>query len=192
MVRSNSEDNVKLMYVPFLLFTSVLCIVRHTRDMFPIFGTLSALTALVGCGTGDFAIQRSVRKVGTLQAMFAIATIGTIGFLSFVWYRIPALLQNQTALVILLGAVLLAFTNILSGLGGQASDPLTAIWFIHTTIALLLFCLFLWQKTLAGHCQTDSASLAAVAGSRRTRQPCVGRIHYCGNDPADFRHHGNF
>lgn len=211
--------------------------------MSPIIGTLAALTALVGWGTGDFAIQRSVRRLGSLQTLFFVAVAGTIIFLPFVWHHLPALFGNRQSMVLLLGAaatmgtaaflnfealrsgkisvlepvisielpmtiaigvlllgeaislqqfllaltvflgleltvihrakhrylffffhhhfrledgvvlavlgaIFLGFTNILSGLGGQASDPLTAIWMIHTVIAVLLFCLFLWQGIL--------------------------------------------
>lgn len=211
--------------------------------MSPLFGTLAALTALVGWGVGDFAIQRSVRRLGSLQTLFFVALAGTVIFLPFAWHHLSSVIGNrQSAVIVLgaaatmgtaaflnfealrggkisvlepvisielpitiaigvlllgeaitvqqfvlaliiflgleltvihrakhrylffffhhhfrledgvvlavLGAIFLGFTNILSGLGGQVFNPLTAIWMIHTVITVLLFCLFLWQGTL--------------------------------------------
>ncbi|PIS40445.1 MAG: hypothetical protein COT26_03270 [Candidatus Kerfeldbacteria bacterium CG08_land_8_20_14_0_20_43_14] len=70
--------------------------------MSPTAGLLAAFIAFLAWGFGDFAIQRSVRAVGAVPALFFIGAFGLFGLLPFVWSDIP-LFFSQGNLDMLLG-----------------------------------------------------------------------------------------
>ncbi|MFA6588634.1 MAG: EamA family transporter [Patescibacteria group bacterium] len=70
--------------------------------MSPLAGLLAAFIAFLAWGFGDFAIQRSVRAVGAVPALFFIGTFGLFGLLPFVWSDI-SLFFRQSNLVMLFG-----------------------------------------------------------------------------------------
>ncbi|RJO59536.1 DMT family transporter [Candidatus Parcubacteria bacterium] len=79
-----------------------------------IAGLLAAFIALIAWGFGDFAIQRSVRLIGAVPALFFIGSLGCLALLPFAWQDISVFLKNNilfflalTAIVTLIYAVLL-------------------------------------------------------------------------------------
>ncbi|HLC93009.1 MAG TPA: DMT family transporter [archaeon] len=69
-------------------------------------GLLLAFGAMVCWGIGDFLIQRSVRKVGDVEALAFIGIVGAIGLLPFVAGELPALfLPENLLLMLFLGIV---------------------------------------------------------------------------------------
>lgn len=67
---------------------------------------LFAFGAMLSWGIGDFLIQRSVKKIGTVEALAVIGVIGTLGLLPFVWKDIIVLFQSENAaLVFWLGVI---------------------------------------------------------------------------------------
>lgn len=68
-----------------------------------------AFAATICWGFGDFLIQRSVRKIGTTEALAVIGIIGGILLLPFVWGEIPKLfLPENGILALLLGVITFA------------------------------------------------------------------------------------
>ncbi|MFH0804922.1 MAG: DMT family transporter [Patescibacteria group bacterium] len=63
--------------------------------MSPTAGILAAFIAFLAWGFGDFAIQRSVRAVGAVPALFFIGVFGCFGLLPFVWHDIPTLFSES-------------------------------------------------------------------------------------------------
>ncbi len=205
-------------------------------------GIVAALLAFLGWGFGDFAIQRTIRRVGSIGALFCIGAFGAIILLPFAWHAIPAVLSNPKTLLLIgttlavtlaaalfefralregklaviepvlsfellvtaaisilfvgerispwqailagmvflgilltvikheprhwwkfwqrrsilehgviagaFGAIMMALTNVYTGLASQATNPLITIWFIHTSLALICLCWFLATRQL--------------------------------------------
>ncbi len=193
-------------------------------------GLLLAFTAFLSWGFGDFFIQRSVRAIGNVTALFAIGFTGFVVLTPFVWSSVPSVLTDPHSRLLLLiafvvtlivafvefqsfkvgklsviepvltlelpltvligvfflrehltglqlalvggvfagvmltvfrhqvhhwwqfftrhraieagvglgflGALMMTLTNVFTGLASQAAGPLTAIWFIHSSLAL--------------------------------------------------------
>ena len=70
-------------------------------------GILAAFLAFLAWGFGDFAIQRSVRRVGAVAALFFIGLFGLVGLLPFVWEDLPLFfhVNNLAALLFFTGLV---------------------------------------------------------------------------------------
>ncbi len=69
-------------------------------------GVLFAFSAMLCWGIGDFLIQRSVRKVGDVEALAYIGIIGAVGLLPFVAGELPMLFSpGNLALMLSLGVV---------------------------------------------------------------------------------------
>lgn len=69
-------------------------------------GIILAFVAMICWGFGDFFIQKSVRKIGDVEALALIGLIGTIGLLPFVWRDFSSLYSFYgLAVLILLGVV---------------------------------------------------------------------------------------
>lgn len=67
---------------------------------------LAAFGAMLFWGIGDFLIQRSVRKIGDLEALAYIGIIGSIVLLPFVWKEFHLIfVGSNLALVIVLGVL---------------------------------------------------------------------------------------
>ncbi|MFA5186118.1 MAG: DMT family transporter [Patescibacteria group bacterium] len=78
-------------------------------------GILFALGALIGWALGDFSIQRAVRAVGNVRALFYIGALGAIGILPFVWNEIvPALSDIANWPLIGFACVLVAVTALVN------------------------------------------------------------------------------
>lgn len=69
---------------------------------------VAAFGAMLAWGFGDFLIQRSVRKIGDLEALAFIGLIGFVGLLPFVLPDIYLLFESQNFLL-LVGLGVLAF-----------------------------------------------------------------------------------
>ena len=67
-------------------------------------GVLFAFLALLCWGFGDFQIQKSTRKVGSLITLFYIDLIGTIALLPFVLDEIKVLISEHVGLTVLIAA----------------------------------------------------------------------------------------
>ncbi len=64
------------------------------------FSILAAFAAVVCWGFGDYFIQQTVRKIGSVQSLFFIGIIGSVLLLPLVWSEIPALLQSEHSLLL--------------------------------------------------------------------------------------------
>lgn len=65
-------------------------------------GIVAAFLAFLSWGIGDFAIQRSVRAVGTFAALFCITAFGSVILLPLVWNDLHILATPQGRNIILL------------------------------------------------------------------------------------------
>lgn len=72
-------------------------------------GIIFALIALVSWGVGDFFIQRSARKFGDWESIFAIEITGLIVLLPFVFWDLGGVLNLSGREILILLAVGLAF-----------------------------------------------------------------------------------
>lgn len=78
-------------------------------------GITAALIAFLAWGFGDFSIQRTVRAIGSIEALFFIGITGAVVLLPFVAKDLPTLFANSsvlslltvTTIVTLIGALLL-------------------------------------------------------------------------------------
>lgn len=68
-------------------------------------GLIAAFVAFLAWGLGDFAIQRSVRAVGNMAALFAITAFGAVVLLPWAWPDIPTIFSNNRTLNIFLLAI---------------------------------------------------------------------------------------
>ncbi len=68
-------------------------------------GVTYALIALIGWGLGDFFVQRSVRKAGIMETLFAIRLVVVIGLLPFVWHELGSLTMGNLGSLFLLSLV---------------------------------------------------------------------------------------
>lgn len=65
------------------------------------FGTIIALLSMLAWGFGDFFIQKSSRKIGSLETLASIGLVGVIGLLPFVIGNISSLLYSWRILLVL-------------------------------------------------------------------------------------------
>ena len=72
-------------------------------------GIIFALIALVSWGVGDFFIQRSARKFGDWESIFAIEITGLVVLLPFVFRDLGGILNLSGREILILLAVGLAF-----------------------------------------------------------------------------------
>lgn len=77
--------------------------------MSPLIGLVAAFVAFLAWGFGDFAIQRSVKAVGAVQALFFIGLFGFVGLLPFVWRDIPLFFSKQNISTLLFFAGIVTF-----------------------------------------------------------------------------------
>ena len=64
-----------------------------------------AFSATLCWGIGDFLIQRTVRKVGNIEALFFIGIIGAVLLIPVVWNELALLTMRNIWILILLGAI---------------------------------------------------------------------------------------
>jgi uncharacterized membrane protein len=62
--------------------------------------------AMLSWGMGDFLIQKSARKLGDWETLFAIVAFGTVILIPFVWKTVPLLFLDPKGLAILVGSAL--------------------------------------------------------------------------------------
>lgn len=74
-------------------------------------GILFAVGALFGWAFGDFFIQKTVRKIGNIRALFYITAAGGILILPFIWREIlPAFSDTSNWLLIIIACALVMLT----------------------------------------------------------------------------------
>ncbi len=61
---------------------------------------LAAFGAMICWGIGDFLIQRTVRKVGDIEALAFIGIVGSVGLIPFVWNDLKLILHPGFALML--------------------------------------------------------------------------------------------
>ena len=69
-------------------------------------GIIAALIALISWGFGDFFIQRSIRNIGALGALFFIGIFGSVMLLPIVWTRLPLLFEPSTFTLLLITLII--------------------------------------------------------------------------------------
>lgn len=69
------------------------------------FGIAAAIVAFFAWGFGDFSIQRTVRHVGALEALFYIGLFGAVILTPIVWGSIPTILFDNDALPVFIAAL---------------------------------------------------------------------------------------
>lgn len=74
--------------------------------MTPFLGIIAAFGAFIFWGFGDFAIQRSIRAVGTLQTLFWICALAAILMLPFVWGSFHEINIGRDIIILLAASVI--------------------------------------------------------------------------------------
>ncbi|MBI5037547.1 MAG: DMT family transporter [Candidatus Kerfeldbacteria bacterium] len=72
-------------------------------------GIFAAFIAFLAWGFGDFAIQRSVRGVGAVPALFFIGIFGLVGLLPFVWNDLHLFFNQENLGLLLLATGIVTF-----------------------------------------------------------------------------------
>lgn len=62
---------------------------------------LPAFIAFLAWSFGDFSIQRAIRRVGSIGALFFIGAFGFVVLLPFAWTSLPSVLLNRQILLLL-------------------------------------------------------------------------------------------
>ncbi len=90
-------------------------------------GILAAFAAMVCWGFGDFFIQRTTRRIGSVESLFFIGLTGSIFLLPFVWNDIPTLLSSTSDLLLLLFLGILTFIVAMLNFEGLKVGKLSVI-----------------------------------------------------------------
>lgn len=64
-------------------------------------GIALAFVAMLSWGIGDFFIQKSVRKVGDWEALFAVTAFGALALSPFAWKNLPTLFSNGNTVFVI-------------------------------------------------------------------------------------------
>src|SRR3990167_4940240 len=73
-------------------------------------GLIYAFLAMIFWGFGDFFIQKSVRKIGSIEALFFIGLIGSLGMLPFILKDFPLIFSGYNIVLLLfLGVLVFVF-----------------------------------------------------------------------------------
>jgi uncharacterized membrane protein len=108
-----------------------------------------AFVAMLCWGFGDFMIQRSTRKVGDWETLFAITLFGSAVLLPFTYRNIPALLSNPTGLLVLSGCAVILFGAALLDFEALRIGKLSVvepIWSFEIPAAALLALLVIGEQ----------------------------------------------
>ncbi len=112
-------------------------------------GIALAFVAMLSWGIGDFFIQRSVRKVGDWEALFAVTFFGALVLSPFAWKNLPALFADGHTLfivgvlcVILFLAAILDFEALREG----KLAVIEPIWSFEVPISALLAFFILGER----------------------------------------------
>ncbi len=106
------------------------------------FGLIFAFAAMLLWGVGDFLIQKSARKIGNWETLFAITLVGVVGLLPFVWRDIPQLFINPQKLLVPLlisaGILLVAAVLEIEALREGKLAVIEPIWSLEIPVAVVL------------------------------------------------------
>lgn len=109
-----------------------------------------AFVAMLCWGFGDYFIQRSVRKIGDLEALFFITAFGAVILLPFVYMQLPGLLSSSWNVLLILGglSVILFLAAILDfeALRVGKLSVIEPIWSFEVPVAALLALFILGEK----------------------------------------------
>lgn len=112
-------------------------------------GIALAFVAMLSWGIGDFFIQKSVRKVGDWEALFAVTLFGALVLSPFAYKNVPALFSDGNALfiigvlcVILFLAAILDFEALREG----KLAVIEPIWSFEVPVAALLAFFILGER----------------------------------------------
>lgn len=113
-------------------------------------GIALAFVAMLSWGFGDFLIQKSTRKVGDWETLFLITLFGAVVLLPFVWSRIPALLveMNATLVILVTTSVVLFIAALLDfeALRRGKLSIVEPIWSLEVPAAALLAYFLLGER----------------------------------------------
>src|SRR3989344_288414 len=109
-----------------------------------------AFVAMLCWGFGDFLIQRSTRKIGDWETLFAICGFGSVVLLPFVWRDLPALIfgDTDTLLILFAGALVLFIAALLDfeALKRGKLAVVEPIWSFEIPTSALLALLILKER----------------------------------------------
>jgi drug/metabolite transporter (DMT)-like permease len=91
------------------------------------FGLLAAFLAFLAWGFGDFSIQRAVRAIGNVQALFFIGALGSIVLLPFAWGDLPRAVGDPRTISLFVGAVCITFLAALLDFQGLKEGKISVI-----------------------------------------------------------------
>lgn len=113
------------------------------------FGLLAAFITLLAWGFGDFFIQRAIRKIGEIPSLFFIGLTGAILIFPFIKNRLPALLVNPNALLVLLIALvitLIAALLLFKALGQGKLSIIEPVMSLELPLTVILGITFLSER----------------------------------------------
>lgn len=128
-------------------------------------GLLAAIGAVICWSFGDFFIQRTVRKIGSIESLFFIGLIGSFLLFPFVAAELPSAFSNSNILLSLffLGFItlLVSLTNMFAYREGKLSiiDPLLEL---ELPVAIILGIVFLKESISAEQLLLSFAILAGI------------------------------
>lgn len=105
-------------------------------------GIALAFVAMLSWGLGDFWMQKAIRRLGNLQALFFIAGFGAIVLLPFVYQKLPALFSASSSSIWILATlcVVLFFAAILDfeALRVGKLSVVETVWSFEVPVSALL------------------------------------------------------
>lgn len=113
--------------------------------MSAIFGVGAALVAMISWGVGDFLIQRSSRRIGSVASLFWIVLGGSVVLLPFAWSRIPYIFGDISALGLLVATGLVTWVMALANFNalkrGNISiiEPIMSLELLFTVFLGVVF-----------------------------------------------------
>jgi drug/metabolite transporter (DMT)-like permease len=90
-------------------------------------GVLFAFGALLGWAFGDFSIQRAVRAVGNVRALFYIGILGSVALLPFSWNGIVPAFRDVTNYPLIIFACALVLATALANFQGLKLGKLSVV-----------------------------------------------------------------
>ena len=111
----------------------------------------AAFGAMACWGFGDFIIQKSVRKIGNMEALAWIGVVGSVGLLPFIWNDFFLVMRASNFLVLFVLGIVTFGTTVISfeALKRGKISVVEVIFEIELPIAVLLGLFFL-KESLSG------------------------------------------
>lgn len=112
-------------------------------------GIVLAFVAMLCWGVGDFLIQKSTRKIGNLETLFAITAFGTLLLLPFIWRDLPSLFENAVGFAILTIGSLILFVAALLEFEALKRGKISVIeptWSLEIPASIILAYLILSER----------------------------------------------